>query len=80
MPNAPKLLILLALLPAIAGCHKEQAQQTPDPNIVGIDNDAGTPTDVDTLPPDESSATPSNQLVNGDDSPDVNDTSTNNSD
>jgi hypothetical protein len=28
---------------------------------------------VETLPPDESSTTPSNQLVNGADNPDVND-------
>ena len=38
------------------------------------------PTSFDTLPADESSSTPSNQLVNGEDNPDVNDVDTTNSD
>ena len=80
MPNAPRLLIALAFAAALAGCHKNQSQQAPDENLVAMDNEAVPPADIDTLPPDESSATPSNQLVNGDDSPDVNDISNSNSD
>jgi hypothetical protein len=37
-----------------------------------MDNDAATPNDIETLPADESSATPSNELVNGADNADVN--------
>ena len=35
--------------------------------------------DIETLPSDESSSTPSNQLVNGTDNPDVNDVGQSNS-
>ena len=80
MQNAPRLLIGVALAAVVAGCHKNPAQQAPDTNLVAMDNETVPPANIDTLPPDESSATPSNQLVNGDDSPDVNDTSTSNSD
>lgn len=79
MRNALKLLTALLFVPALAACHKDQAQQAGDANTAAADANAVPPADVDTLPPDESSATPSNQLVNGDDSPDVNDV-TNNSD
>lgn len=76
MPNVLKALTAaMILLGGLGGCHGKQDQQPnapADPNIVGIDNDAATPTVVEALPSDESSATPSNQLVNGDDSPDVN--------
>ena len=59
-------------------CHKPANEN----NVVTVDNDAATPADVEALPPDESSATPSNELVNGSDNPDVNDVNaaTNNGD
>jgi hypothetical protein len=61
------------LLPA---CHKNQPP--PEQNIA-VDNGIAANADIETLPADESSATPSNQLANGFDNPDVNAT-TNNSD
>ena len=57
----------------VGACHKQQ--QAEDQNI---SIDAGVPTnqvagnaDIETLPADESSTTPSNQLQNGYDNPDV---------
>ena len=67
-------LSTLVLVMASAGCSKEKPPQ--DQNIVIADSNlAGA--DVETLPPDESSGTPSNQLVNGNDNPDVNDSTAN---
>jgi uncharacterized lipoprotein len=82
MPNAPKLLIAALFVAGVSACHSSQPQQNSgaDDNLVSVDNDAATPAEVEALPADESSATPSNQLVNGDDGPDVNDSVTNNSD
>jgi len=65
MPNAAKTIALALLL---AACSKQPSDQ----NIV-VDNSIPANADIETLPPDESSATPSNELVNGDDNPDVND-------
>jgi hypothetical protein len=60
---------------AAAACNKSQPQEQ---NIAINDNNmAGA--DVETLPPDESVGTPSNQLINGADNADVN-VSTNTSD
>ena len=67
-------MLCLATLAASA-CQK---QKTQDQNI---SIDEGVPTnqmsagntDIETLPADESSTTPSNQLQNGFDNPDVND-------
>ena len=68
-------VLLIAALCALPACHKQQAQQQ-DQNIT-IDQPATNETlanaDIETLPPDESSATPSNQLESGSDNPDVND-------
>ena len=54
----------------IAACHKQpdQAEQ----NIV-VDNGVMDNADIEALPPDESSGTPSDQLENGDDNADVSD-------
>ena len=82
MPNAPKLLIGALFVGCLSGCHSSQPQQNAgaDANLVSVDNDAATPAQVEALPADESSATPSNQLVNGDDGPDVNESVNSNSD
>ena len=60
-------------LAAVAGCHKSQ----PVDQNVGVANQTvemnGSMADIETLPPDESSTTPTNQLENGFDNPDVND-------
>ena len=72
MRVATKMLLLAGAALAIAGCKKEQAQQ----NEVAA-NEVSPNADIEALPADESSATPSNELVNGDDSADAN-TVTNN--
>ena len=70
MRAAFKAMILTGLM-AAAACNKSQPAQ--DQNITIADNNNMAGADIETLPPDESSATPSNQLVNGADNPDVND-------
>jgi uncharacterized protein YcfL len=83
MRNA-KLTILLSVAAfAASGCHKQGAQDqnqsmaidegVPD-NQVAVGN-----AEIETLPADESSTTPSNQLQNGSDNPDVNGLGTTNS-
>jgi hypothetical protein len=61
---------------ALGACQKQQ-QQPADQNIAideGVpDNQMAGNADIETLPADESSSTPSNQLQNGFDNPDVND-------
>jgi hypothetical protein len=68
MSAARSLLLACGALLA-AACHRDTAAP-PAANNAAV-------TDIDTLPPDESDATPTNQLVNGDDQPDVNDTAMN---
>jgi hypothetical protein len=64
---------------ALAACQKQSQQAAADQNL---SMDSGVPSnevlanaDIETLPADESSATPSNQLESGYDNPDVNDVS-----
>ena len=76
MRNAIKLIFVLTVAAGLAACNKPANEN----NVVTVDNDAATPADVEALPPDESSATPSNELVNGDDKPDVNELDNTNSD
>ena len=66
---------------ALDACHK---QEQPQRNVVAMGDDlmnGSMPAnaDIETLPPDESSETPSNQLASGTDNADVNYV-TNNSD
>jgi hypothetical protein len=56
------------------GCQKNEAGQN-----IAIDNSTA-PAEIEALPPDESSATPSNELENGTDNADVADLNTTNSD
>ena len=56
--------VLVVSLAAAGGCQQKQ----PDQNVT-IDNAA--PADIEALPPDESSATPTNELENGADNADV---------
>lgn len=73
MRNAKMIVVIAAL--AFGACNKQQ----PQANEQNMSLDAGMPNqvagnaEIETLPPDESSTTPSNQLQNGFDSPDVND-------
>jgi hypothetical protein len=79
MPNAPRLLLACLIVAAVGACHNG-AQQKAESNQLAFNNASAPPPEIEALPPDESSATPSNQLLNGDDSPDVNDTTANGSD
>ena len=80
MRNAPRALIPLMFVAGLAACHQTQPNSDAQSNGVSIDNNASTPAEVEALPADESSATPSNQLVYGDDGPDVNADGNDNSD
>jgi hypothetical protein len=61
-----KLLIAGGALAALDAC-KEQSDQN-----IAVDNIAAN-ADIETLPPDESSETSSNELINGTDNADVGD-------
>ncbi|HSQ99426.1 MAG TPA: hypothetical protein VLM36_05870 [Sphingomicrobium sp.] len=82
MRNA-KLIVAVGIASfALGACHRHQPSQ--DQNIAideGVpDNQvAADNAQIETLPADESSTTPSNQLQNGFDNPDVNDVGTDNS-
>ena len=69
MRNANRSIFVAIATIALAACNQRQPAEQ---NIV-MDNAVDANAQIETLPPDESSAIPSNQLVNGDDSPDVND-------
>lgn len=65
--RAANRLLILAVLPVAAACN---TSQPPQEQNIAIDNvPAGA--DVEALPPDESSAIPSNQLMNGTDNAEV---------
>lgn len=80
MRNAKMIAALGMAALALGACQKQQ------PSDQNISIDSGVPenqiagnADIETLPADESSTTPSNELQNGFDNPDVNDTGTTNS-
>jgi hypothetical protein len=58
------LLVAIGLAAASAACR----QPSSDENVT-IDHHDATTTDIESLPPDESVATPTDELVNGDDEP-----------
>jgi hypothetical protein len=66
MRTTNRIAVMIAFA-ALAACQNKQTEQN-----IAMDNDAATPNDIETLPADESSATPSNELVNGADNADVN--------
>ena len=66
MRSVTKLFVVGGAILALAAC-KNQSDQN-----IAIDNIAAN-ADVETLPPDESSETPSNELINGSDNADVGD-------
>ena len=82
MRNAKMIIALGIAAVALGGCHKQRQTQN---NTISIDE--GIPDNqvaagnlqMETLPADESSTTPSNQLQNGFDNPDVNSLGTTNS-
>jgi uncharacterized lipoprotein YajG len=74
MRAATKFLLLAIAPVALAGCKKSQQTQDQNMAISGpATNEAMANADVEMLPPDESSADSSNELVTGTDNPDVND-------
>ena len=81
MRNARMSLAIGIAVLAVGACNKQQ-QQPKDQNIAidaGVpDNGMAGNAQIETLPADESSTTPSNQLQNGYDNPDVNDLGTSN--
>ena len=76
MRNAAKILIL-GMAAATIACTKHQQQPTQNDEMSLDENLASGQippnTEIETLPPDESSGTSSSELNSGDDNPDVND-------
>ena len=70
MRALPLVLMVAALAVPVAACRK--SEPPPDQNVI-TDINSASPNDIEALPPDESSATPSNELVNGVDNAEVND-------
>jgi hypothetical protein len=64
-------LLLVGTALGVAACQRKQ----PTDNITITDNIPAN-ADIEALPPDESSATPFNDLANGTDTPEVNDLNT----
>lgn len=62
MRNALKLIPPLIAFAGLGACHKQEAQT--DQNVA-IDINTVSPNDIEALPADESSETPSNELANG---------------
>ena len=62
MRNAASITLLLIGTAILPGCRAEVPQQN---GSAGAEVNAGAQVDIDTLPPDESVATPSDDLANG---------------
>jgi hypothetical protein len=74
MRNAKTRLAAAAMVFALAACQKQQARdQNMSLGNAVPSNEVLANAEIETLPADESSETPSNQLENGYDNPDVND-------
>lgn len=58
--RAANKALLLGVAVASAACRQAPADEN-----VAFDNQAGTTTDIEALPPDESAATPTDELING---------------
>jgi hypothetical protein len=67
--------VLVVSLATAGGCEKTDTAQN---QSITIDN--ASPAEIEALPPDESSATPTNELANGADNADVTDLNVTNSD
>ena len=69
MRNANRTIaLIIAAAAALGACNKASTDQN-----VAMANNAAAPADIEALPADESSTTPSNELATGDDAPDTND-------
>lgn len=60
MRNAHKLIILLIGASMATACRQNASEQN-----IAIDNNAAADADIEALPPDESGATPTDEMVNG---------------
>ena len=60
MRNANSALLILLGCAALSGCGGNQSEQN-----VAMANNSALPADIEALPADESSATPSNELAAG---------------
>ncbi len=60
MRNAPRHLVLLIGAAALAACQSDESDQN-----ITIGDNAAANAEIEALPADESSATPSGDLVNG---------------
>ena len=60
MRNVPRAALLLIGASALAACSRDRSDQ----NIM-VDNNFAADADIEALPADESSATPSDELANG---------------
>ena len=72
-----RILVLGGAFVALAACQKNQSDQNIAIDNGVPDNSLAGNADIETLPADESSTTPSNQLANGYDNLDVNSSTTN---
>ena len=81
MSNARPILSIAVAALAVAGCSKSNDEQANADQNMSLDQGlpSGVPAnaEVEALPQDESSVTPSNQLQNGIDGSDVSDTTEN---
>ena len=68
MRAVTRTMMLLGLAAAMPGCGQDQAEQN-----VAIDINNAAPEDIEALPADESSATPSEELATGAQNADAND-------
>jgi hypothetical protein len=67
MRNVTKGPVLVVAILALAACSDRSAEN------VAIDINNASPSEIEALPPDESSETPTNELANGADNADVSD-------
>lgn len=67
---ARNFLLTSAALSLLAACKKQEPSQ--DQNVIIDSGNIPANADIEALPPDESSGTSTDELVNGSDNPDVN--------
>ena len=67
---ARQILLASAVLSLLAGCKQQQPSQ--DQNVIIDSGNIPANADIEALPPDESSGTSTDELVNGADNADVN--------
>jgi hypothetical protein len=77
MRNAAKVLILVFGVAALGACNKPSQQNEASTQDMGIDDNLSSAggdsnAQIETLPADESSTTPSGELNDGQDAPDAN--------